>query len=44
MKTIASLFKIPIKKYLQNQSEPLKAYVDQDIKMMEHYFIANNLK
>jgi nucleoside-diphosphate-sugar epimerase len=44
LKIITSLFKKPIKKYLQNQSEPLKAYVDQDIKMIDHYFNSNNLK
>lgn len=43
-KALISVFKIPIKKYLQKQSEPLAAYVDNDLKMMEHYFITNNLK
>lgn len=43
-KSLISIFKMPIKKYLQKQSEPLAAYVDNNLKMMEHYFITNNLK
>lgn len=43
-KSLISVFKMPIKKYLQKQSEPLAAYMDNDLKMMEHYFITNNLK
>lgn len=43
LKIMASIFKTPIKKYLQNQSEPLKAYQEKDNIMMEHYFDSNNL-
>ena len=37
-KTIISIFNKPIKKFLQRQSEPLAAYVNQDIKLIQHYF------
>ncbi|MDD2552298.1 MAG: NAD(P)-dependent oxidoreductase [Dysgonamonadaceae bacterium] len=36
-KLIISIFHKPIKKYLQSQSEPLRAYINQDIKSIEHY-------
>ena len=39
---IISIFNKPIKKYLQKQSEPLAAYVNQDTKMIQHYFRTNN--
>lgn len=38
IKFIISIFKKPIKKYLQMQSEPLTAYKSRDLKMMQHYF------
>ena len=38
-KMMVSLFKSPIKKYLQNQSEPLIAYKNQDKKWTDHYFL-----
>ena len=44
MKALISFFKVPIKKYLQKQSEPLAAYLHNDLKMIDHYFITNNLK
>lgn len=44
LKVIASIFKKPIKKYLQKKSDPLKAYTAQDNVMMQHYFNVNNLK
>lgn len=44
VKTIISIFNKLIKKYLQKQSEPLAAYVNQDAKMIQHYFRTNNLK
>lgn len=37
-KTIISIFRNPIKKYLQRQSEPLSAYYTQNKKLMERYF------
>ncbi len=37
-KFFISIFKKPIKRYLQNQSEPLAAYINKDAKIMEHYF------
>ena len=43
-KAIISIFNKPIKKYLQRQSEPLAAYVDQDMKMIQHYFVTDILK
>ena len=43
-RSLISLLKIPIKKYLQKQSEPLAAYLNNDQKMLQHYFITNNLK
>ena len=43
-KALISVFKVPIKKYLEKRSEPLQAYIDNDLKLMEHYFITNNLK
>ena len=43
-KAIISIFNKPIKKYLQRQSEPLAAYVNQDIKLIQHYFVSDNLK
>ena len=44
IRTIISIFNKPIKKYLQRQSEPLAAYVQQDMKLIQHYFISENLK
>ena len=44
IKTIISIFNKPIKKYLQRQSEPLAAYANQDTKLIQHYFISDNLK
>lgn len=41
---VISIFNKPIKKYLQKQSEPLAAYVNQDEKMIHHYFRTNPLK
>lgn len=41
---IISIFKIPIKFYLQRQSEPFAAYTAQDEKLMRHFFIVDNLK
>ena len=41
---VISIFNKPIKKYLQKQSEPLAAYVNQDKKMIQHYFNSNSLK
>lgn len=38
VKTLACLFRIPIKKYLQSQSEPLKALKTQDSEMINHFF------
>ncbi len=43
-KMISSIFKNQIKKYLQRQSEPLEAYIDNDTKMIEQYFRNDNLK
>ena len=43
-KSFISVFKKPIKKYLQSQSEPLAAYVNQDMKMIQHYLRTDNLK
>ena len=40
-KKIISIFKKPIKKYLQRQSEPLAAYTNQDTKLIQHYFISD---
>ena len=42
IKAIISIFNKPIKKYLQKQSEPLAAYVNQDRKWIQHYFNTNN--
>lgn len=42
-KALISLFKRPIKKYLQRQSEPLAAYAKQDLNAMQHYFDTNDL-
>lgn len=36
-KLIISFFRKPIKKYLQSQSEPLAAYVNNDEKSIQHY-------
>lgn len=36
-KLFISIFKKPIKKYLQSQSEPLSAYVNRDIKSIQYY-------
>lgn len=36
-KLIITIFQKPIKRYLQNQSEPLKAYISQDKKAIHHY-------
>ena len=44
IKTIISIFNKPIKKYLQRQSEPLAAYDNQDMKLIQHYFISDHLK
>ncbi len=41
-KMLISFFKKPIKKYLQRQSEPLAAYVNNDAKMIQHYFNNTN--
>ena len=41
-KLIISIFNKPIKKFLQRQSEPLAAYVNQDIKLIKHYFRHDN--
>ena len=38
LKIIISIFHKPIKLYLQRQSEPLAAYRNQDIKLINHYF------
>lgn len=38
-KIATSLFRIPIKHYLQKQSEPLAAFKDNNVKEMQHYFI-----
>ena len=43
-KLFISIFKKPIKKYLQSQSEPLAAYLNQDIKLVQHFFTFDNLK
>ena len=43
-RSLISLLKMPIKKYLQKQSEPLAAYLGNDKKMLQHYFITNNSK
>lgn len=43
-KALISVFKMPVKKYLQKRSEPLQAHINNDLKMIEHYFITNNLK
>ena len=37
-KTVISLLKKPIKRYLQKQSEPLIAYVNQDEELIQHFF------
>lgn len=37
-RTSFSIFKKPIKNYLQKQSEPLLAFTRQDKKMMQHFF------
>ncbi len=42
-KIIISIFHIPIKKYLQRQSEPLAAYVKQDMKLIQRYLRTDNL-
>jgi len=44
IKSIISIFNKPIKKYLQRQSEPLAAYVNKDRKLIQHYFMTDNLK
>lgn len=36
-KLVITIFQKPIKKYLQSQSEPLKAYINQDKKAIYHY-------
>lgn len=41
-KTITSIFKNPIKRYLQKQSEPLIAYLNQDKELMKHFFDLTN--
>ena len=41
-KFFISMFKSPIKWYLQKQSEPLKAYFKKDVKTMRHYFNETN--
>lgn len=43
-KMFISIFHKQIKKHLQRQSEPLAAYVRQDIKMIERYLRTDNLK
>jgi nucleoside-diphosphate-sugar epimerase len=37
-KMFISIFKRPIKRYLQRQSEPYAAYVNLDLKLIHHYF------
>ena len=43
-KIVVSILKKPIKKYLQRQSEPFAAFINNDTKMIHHYFRSNNLK
>ena len=43
-KMLASIFRNPIKKYLQKQSEPLAAYNINDKKKIQHYFRNDSLK
>ncbi len=43
-RSFISIFKKPIKKYLQRQSEPLAAYTNQDKKLIQHYFKSDSLK
>lgn len=41
-KFITSIFRRPIKFYLQKQSEPLKAFKTKDKKAIQHFFICEN--
>ena len=43
-KLIISFFRKPIKKYLQSQSEPLAAYVNNDEKSIQHYLRPDSQK
>lgn len=38
IKFFASIFKYPVKKYLQSKSEPLQALKENDLKLIERFF------